>query len=77
MAVSVYPVPALSTERPEKVATPELAERVAVPDKEPELGLVPMAKLMLAEEEVVFPPASCTTITGEVLQAVPPDPPAG
>src|SRR5207237_1144192 len=42
-AVSVYPVPTLSMERLEKVATPLTAATVVVPDSVPPPGLVPIA----------------------------------
>src|SRR5436189_3177994 len=61
-AVRVYPVPDLSMDRLEKVATPLTADTVAVPDSVPPPGLVPIATVMLAEELVtVFPNASATT----------------
>src|SRR5438046_614724 len=41
LAVSVYPVPTLSIDRPVNVATPPDAAWVAVPDKAPPDGLVP------------------------------------
>src|SRR5687767_4661490 len=43
VALSVYPVPALSMDRLEKVATPAAATTVVVPDSVPPPGLVPMA----------------------------------
>src|SRR5204863_289883 len=43
VAVSVYPVPTLSIDSPANVATPPDAAWVAVPDKAPPDGLVPMA----------------------------------
>ena len=47
--------------RLENVATPELADCVRVPDRVPLEGLVPIASVMLALDEVtVFPPASWT-----------------
>src|SRR3954466_8042428 len=60
-AVSVYPVPTLSMDRLEKVATPLAADTVAVPDSVPPPGLVPIATVMLAVELVtVLLNASCT-----------------
>src|SRR5258706_320357 len=60
-AVRVYPVPTLSMERLEKVATPLTAATVVVPESVPPPGLVPMAMATLALELVtVFPKASCT-----------------
>src|SRR6266480_3754546 len=47
LAVSVYPVPTLSIDRPVNVATPPDAAWVAVPDKAPPDGLVPMASVTL------------------------------
>src|SRR3954469_24021097 len=51
-AVSVYPVPVLSMERLEKVATPVTAATVVVPDSVPPPGLLPMATVTLAVELV-------------------------
>jgi hypothetical protein len=46
-------------ERPEKVATPLVAEMVVAPERVPEPGFVPMVRTMEAVEEVtVFPYAS-------------------
>ncbi|PYO75867.1 MAG: hypothetical protein DMD67_10210, partial [Gemmatimonadetes bacterium] len=42
-ATSVYPVPALSIESPENVATPLTAATVAVPASVPPLGFAPIA----------------------------------
>src|SRR6185295_19150278 len=48
-------------DRLEKLATPDDAATVVVPDSVPPPGLVPMATVMLALELVtVFPNASCT-----------------
>src|SRR2546430_9164906 len=47
VAVSVYPVPTLSIDSPANVATPPDAAWVAVPDKAPPDGLVPMASVTL------------------------------
>src|SRR4051812_30006943 len=65
-AVSVYPVPTLSMDRLEKVATPLTAATVSVPDSVPLPGFTPIAAVMLAEEVVtVLLKASCTvTCTG-------------
>src|SRR5512132_130895 len=49
-AVRVYPVPTLSMERLEKVATPFTADTVVVPDSVPAPGLIPMATVTLAVE---------------------------
>src|SRR5437773_8826066 len=48
LAVSVYPVPTLSIDRPVNVATPPDAALVAVPDKAPPDGLVPVSIVTLA-----------------------------
>src|SRR5437762_741436 len=45
VAVSVYPVPTLSIGRAASVATAPDAAVVAVPDKAPPAGLVPMARV--------------------------------
>src|SRR5256884_114104 len=59
VAVSVYPVPTLSIDSPANVATPPDAAWVAVPDKAPPDGLVPMASVTLPVNPVaVFPFAS-------------------
>src|SRR5437868_2069480 len=60
-AVRVYPVPTLSMDRLENVATPDDADTVVVPDSAPPPGLVPIATVMLAAEPVtVLLNASCT-----------------
>ena len=59
VAVRVYPTPALLILRPEKGRTPEEAAPLAVPVRVPEPGFVPIARVMLAVDEVtVLPPAS-------------------
>src|SRR5262245_14839382 len=59
--VSVEPVPTLSTDRLENVATPATAATVVVPDSVPPPGLVPIATVTLAVELVtVLLKASCT-----------------
>ena len=59
VAVRVYPVPDLSMLRPVKLAWPEAAFIVAVPESVPAPGFVPIARVMLAVEVVtVFPFAS-------------------
>jgi hypothetical protein len=46
-------------ESPEKVATPEIAETVVVPERVPDPGFVPIAKVIDAVDVVtVFPYAS-------------------
>src|SRR5205814_8442644 len=60
VAVSVYPVPTLSIDSPANVATPPDAAWVAVPDKAPPDGLVPMVSGTLPVNTVaVLPLASC------------------
>src|SRR4051812_13106262 len=56
-------------DRLENVATPPAAAAVVVPDSAPPLGLVPMARVMLAVELVtVLLNASCTvTCTGGAM----------
>jgi hypothetical protein len=62
VALRVYPVPVLLTLKSLNVATPLTALMIVVPDSVPLPGLVPMATVIEAVEEVtVFPPASCTT----------------
>src|SRR5439155_26017008 len=65
LATSVYPVPTLSMDRLENVATPPDAAALAVPESVPPPGLLPMATLTVAEDEVTrFPNASTTrTVT--------------
>ena len=46
-AVSVYPVPALSMLKPEKLATPLEAATVTVPERVPLEGFVPIARVTL------------------------------
>src|SRR5262245_54656860 len=71
-AVSVYPVPTLSMERLENVATPLTADTVVVPDSVPPPGLVPMATVTLAVELVtVLLKASCTVTCTAGLIATP------
>src|SRR5207302_820086 len=69
VAVSVYPVPTLSIDSPANVATPPDAAWVAVPDKAPPDGLVPMASVTLPVNPVaVFPFASwAVTSTAGVM----------
>src|SRR5207253_1414158 len=70
VAVSVYPVPTLSIDSPANVATPPDAACVAVPDKAPPDGLVPMASVTLPVNPVaVFPFASwaVTSTAGAML----------
>src|SRR6266699_3915969 len=70
VAVSVYPVPTLSIDSPANVATPPDAACVAVPDKAPPDGLVPMARVTFPVKPVaVFPFASwaVTSTAGVIL----------
>src|SRR6266566_5112755 len=70
LAVSVYPVPTLSIDSPANVATPPDAAWVAVPDKAPPAGLVPMASVTFPVKPVaVFPFASwaVTSIAGVMV----------
>src|SRR5216110_1966584 len=69
LAVSVYPVPTLSIDSPANVATPPNAAWVAVPDKAPPDGLVPIASVTLPVNPVaVFPFASwAVTSTAGVM----------
>src|SRR5688572_31691896 len=72
VALSVYPVPVLSMERLEKMATPATADTVVVPDSVPPPGLVPTPTVMLAVELVtVLPNASCTVTRTAGLIATP------
>jgi len=78
LAARVYPEPVLSIERPEKVATPFTALTVADPPRAPVPGLLAMARVTGAEEEVmVLPCASCTRTTGWMAQTAAADPPEG
>src|SRR5437870_12446009 len=52
-ATSVYPVPALSIERPENVATPLTAATVAVPASVPPLGFAPVATVTFPDRQSV------------------------
>src|SRR3989442_109609 len=70
LAVTVYPVPTLSIDRPVNVAPPPDAAWVAVPDKAPPDGLVPIASVTLPVNPVaVFPFASwaVTSTAGAML----------
>ena len=67
----------MSMAQPEKLATPKVVVALQ-PESVPLDGLVPMAKVIEADEEVtVLPPASWTVTTGWVVKAVPPVAPAG
>src|SRR5438552_2907503 len=69
VAVSVYPVPTLSIDSPANVATPPDAACVAVPDKAPPDGLVPMASVTLPVNPVAvfsFAPRAATLTPGVI-----------
>src|SRR6266545_550524 len=76
VAVSVYPLPARSMLRFEKVAIPFTAATVFVPDRIPPLGFAPKAILIESVKLVtVLPESSCaaTRTAGEIgLPAVAP-----
>src|SRR6185295_9357771 len=72
VALSVYPVPVLSMDRLENVATPFTAATAVVPESTPPPGLLPMASVTLAAELVtVLPNASCTAACTAGLIATP------
>src|SRR5947209_5896111 len=74
VAVSVYPVPTLSIDSPANVATPPDAAWVAVPDKAPPDGLVPMASVTLPVNPVaVLLLASSAVTRPAALTASPAD----
>jgi hypothetical protein len=59
VAERVYPVPDLLMLRPVKALTPDVAAPLAVPERVPADGFVPIARAMLAVDVVtVLPPAS-------------------
>ena len=74
VAVSVYPLPARSMLRFEKLATPFTAATLLVPDSVPPLGFVPRATVMvpLKVASVLPAPSRAATCTGGeiVLPAV-------
>jgi hypothetical protein len=58
-------------ERLEKVATPLVAETDVVPERVPELGLVPMAMVIDAPEAVTTLPEESSIVTttdGEIVE---------
>src|SRR5216117_1829830 len=71
LAVSVYPVPTLSIDRPVNVATPPDAAWVAVPDKAPPDGLVPIASVTLPVNPVtvLLLASSAVSCTAGVIAA--------
>lgn len=71
-ADNVYPTPALSMLRFEKVATPAFAETEVNPERAPEPGFEAMAMFTVFVKLVtVFPPASfaITSTAGEIVVA--------
>lgn len=68
-AFRVYPAPALLIERLEKVATPETAAVLVVPESVPAPGFVPIASVIVAVDDVtVFPMLSATaTLTAGLI----------
>jgi hypothetical protein len=65
VAERVYPVPDLLMLRPVKLLTPDAAAPLAVPERVPADGFVPIATAIVAADVVtVFPFASCTTTVG-------------
>jgi len=70
-------VPALSIFQPLKVMTP-LVSDWPQPERVPPAGLVPIVRVTLLESfATARPPASCTVMTGWVVNALPPAAPAG
>jgi hypothetical protein len=59
VAVSVYPVPALSMLKPVNVATPVRLKIDVVPERKPVPGFVPIATVMVPLVLAVLPKASC------------------
>src|SRR2546425_6433032 len=72
LAVSVYPVPTLSIDRPVNVATPPDAAWVAVPDKAPPDGLVSMASVTLPVNPVAVFPFASRAVTSTAGAMLPP-----
>ena len=67
-ALSVYPLPVLSIDRPEKVATPLTAATVVVPLRVPPAGLVPIERVTLAVLEVRLPNWSRIRTVGAAIE---------
>src|SRR5512146_3599954 len=69
VASIVYPVPARSTARSPKLASPLIASRVSVPDSTAPVGFAFSASEMVVVELVRFPYASCTSTStgGEIV----------
>src|SRR4051794_37716482 len=65
-------MPTLSMEREEKVARPDTAATVSVPDSVAPPGLLPMASVMLALDEVTELPNASVTRTLTAGEAKPP-----
>src|SRR2546425_3423549 len=72
LAVRVYPVPVLSIDSPGNVATPPDAAWVAVPDKTPPDGLVPMASVTLPVKPVAVFPFASRAVTSTAGVMLPP-----
>src|SRR5207253_1847070 len=72
VAVSVYPVPTLLIDSPANVATPPDAAWVAVPDKAPPDGLVPMASVTLPVNPVAVLPLASRAVTSTAGVIAPP-----
>src|SRR6266852_3913950 len=71
-AVRVYPVPTLLMLRLEKVATPETAATVALPESVPPPGFVPSATVTVPVKvgSVLPKPSSAVTCTAGVMDAL-------
>src|SRR4051794_35168571 len=69
-APSMYPLPALSMDRPANVATPAVAAAVVVPDSVPLPGLLAMTRVTLPPV-AVFPEASMNRTATAGLMAAP------
>src|SRR3989441_121583 len=72
LAVRVYPVPVLSIDSPGNVATPPDAAWVAVPDKTPPDGLVPMASVTLPVKPVAVLPFTSRADSSNSRVTLPP-----
>src|SRR2546421_737819 len=71
-AVSVYPVPAVSMLRLEKVATPLTAAAVVVPERVPPFGFVPIATMILVVAVITVLPWASWTATRPAAVTAPP-----
>src|SRR5438034_2208981 len=72
LAVRVYAVPTLLIDSPANVATPPVAAWVAVPDKTPPDGLVPMASVTLPVNPVAVLPFASRAVTSTAGVILPP-----